>query len=303
MEAAAAAADGEVKPAKSAALPSTAMAVLSLLFVAAVAYVLPRGGDEENFAAAVRRLSPLVCAYLFLVTAAVWRDTATPSLLFRVSAFFLLADADSLVGPLAGEAPMLAATAYSAAAAPMLAATAYSAAAVGYAVAERRHHQASEASDAAAAAAEATPAYESQAERRHRETCKKFIALIVFFVEAMPAAITYLAWSLQPNENDAPPPQPTGHDDDDEPSPASIVVCVAATLSGPYLGVWALFVRSILLRGCFVAGDAMCVAAVCVGMSWLFVPVVAGIVLRQINAEPASDGSRRFRLAGGAGNL
>ncbi|BAT12918.1 Os11g0176500 [Oryza sativa Japonica Group] len=163
MEAAAAAADGEVKPAKSAALPSTAMAamaVLSLLFVAAVAYVLPRGGDEENFAAAVRRLSPL----------------------------------------------------------------------------------------------------------------------------AMPAAITYLAWSLQPNENDAPPPQPTGHDDDDEPSPASIVVCVAATLSGPYLGVWALFVRSILLRGCFVAGDAMCVAAVCVGMSWLFVPVVAGIVLRQINA-------------------
>uniref|UniRef100_I1R8F7 Uncharacterized protein n=1 Tax=Oryza glaberrima TaxID=4538 RepID=I1R8F7_ORYGL len=126
--------------------------------------------------------------------------------------------------------------------------------------------------------------YESQAERRHRETCKKFIALIVFFVEAMLAAITYLAWSLQPNENDAPPPQPTGHDDDDEPSPASIVVCVAATLSGPYLGVWALFVRSILLRGCFVAGDAMCVAAVCVGMSWLFVPVVAGIVLRQINA-------------------
>uniref|UniRef100_A0A0E0R4X2 Uncharacterized protein n=1 Tax=Oryza rufipogon TaxID=4529 RepID=A0A0E0R4X2_ORYRU len=254
---AAAAGDGEVKPAAdSAALPCTtmaAMSVLSLLFVAAVTYV--------------RISPPLVCVYLFLATAAVWRDTATPSLLARVSAFFLLADADSLVGPLAG-------------AAPMLAATAYSAAAVGYAVAERRHHQASEASDAAAAA-ESPPAYESQAERRHRETCKKFIALIVFFVEAMPAAITYLAWSLQPNENDAPPPQPTG---DDEPSPKSVAVCVAATLSGPYLGVWALFVRSILLRGSFVAGDAMCIAAVCVGMSWLVVPVVAGIVLRQINA-------------------
>uniref|UniRef100_A0A0E0PZL7 Uncharacterized protein n=1 Tax=Oryza rufipogon TaxID=4529 RepID=A0A0E0PZL7_ORYRU len=60
-------------------------------------------------------------------TAAVWRDTATPSLLVRVSAFFLIADADSLVGPLAGEAAMLAATTYSAAV-------------VDYVVAEHRHH-------------------------------------------------------------------------------------------------------------------------------------------------------------------
>lgn len=59
---AAAAGDGEVKPAAdSAALPCTtmaAMSVLSLLFVAAVTYVVPRGGggDEENFAAAGLRL-------------------------------------------------------------------------------------------------------------------------------------------------------------------------------------------------------------------------------------------------------
>uniref|UniRef100_A0A0E0MD32 Uncharacterized protein n=1 Tax=Oryza punctata TaxID=4537 RepID=A0A0E0MD32_ORYPU len=257
MEATAAAAACEVKPANSAALSCTAMAamfVLALLFVAAVAYV-PPPPPPAAAATATKRISPpslslLICVYLFLLSAAVWRDTATPPLLVRVSAFFLLAD--SLVAPLAGEVAMFAATTYSAAA-------------VGYAVAERRHHQASpgtgRTSDADAAA-EATPA-----ERHHHETSKKFIAFAVFLVEAMPFGIFYLA-----------PPQPTAApgDDDDVPSPAATALCMAASFSGPYLAGWALSVTNTLMRACFISGDTMWIVMPCLGVLWLVVPAIAG---------------------------
>nr|AAX95806.1 hypothetical protein LOC_Os11g07540 [Oryza sativa Japonica Group]ABA91719.1 hypothetical protein LOC_Os11g07540 [Oryza sativa Japonica Group] len=239
-----------------------AMSVLSILFVAAVAHLLPRGdGDEENFPAAVWRLSPVICGYLFLMTAAVWRKSATPTRLVGVTASLLLADAaDSLVAPLRLPARLA-----------MFAATIYSAAVLGHAVAELRHHAAGR-RPRSDAAADATPVYETKAERDRREHGKEGILVAVVLVKVTVAASLVLtSWVVG---KEAPAEgggggMPTAAD----------ALCLAASVSGPYLAGWTLFVTSTLMRGSFISGDTMWIVMACLGASWLIVPAIAGAAL------------------------
>uniref|UniRef100_A0A0E0MD33 Uncharacterized protein n=1 Tax=Oryza punctata TaxID=4537 RepID=A0A0E0MD33_ORYPU len=258
---AAAAADGKENASSAlAALPratQVAMCVLSLLFVAAAAFLLPRDGhgggggggfekEEEYFAAAVWRLSPLIGGYLLLWTAAVsWKTATHASVLLRVSFLLLLADAT-------GEAAMFIGTVYTAAV-------------LGYAIAERRRHRHLAGTDhsAAAAVAEATPAYESEAERAHRESSKK---CLVSLVSGTAAAVGMFTMMLLP----------------EFPPSAAAVMFNAVVFSGPYILCWALFVAGTLLRGEFISGAAMSLVVGGLGMWWLFFPVFAGLLLHRL---------------------
>lgn len=51
---------------------------------------------------------------------------------------------------------------------------------------------------------------------------------------------------------------------------------MAASVSGPYLAGWTLFVTSTLMRGSFISGDTMWIVMACLGASWLVVPAIAG---------------------------
>lgn len=248
METTAVADDGEEKASSaSAALPraaQVAMCILSLLFVAAAASLLPRGGggfekEEDYFAAAVWRLSPLIGGYLLAWTAAVsWTTVARAAVLLRVAFLLLLADATGAPGMFLG--------------------TVYTAAVLGYAVAERRrrHHS---------TIAEATPAYESEAERAHRESSKKcLLSLIVAGTAAFAGIITLM---MLP----------------EFPPPVALVVFDAAVFSGPYFLCLVSFVNGTLLRGELVADGAKSAMAVTgLGMWWVIFPVIAGGVLHSL---------------------
>nr|TKV99616.1 hypothetical protein SEVIR_8G055700v2 [Setaria viridis] len=158
------------------------MCAASLLFAGLTAWVLcsSDAGDGEDKFSVVRRLSPLICAYLLLWTVAFSESEARAALaarFMRASYLPLLAYlAAKVVGPLAGAAEACAATSFAAAAA-------------GRALAEHRLHAGAERS--AAAAAENTARYRSRAEEGN-EGCVGVMA--VFLMAFFAAVLCAIMW-------------------------------------------------------------------------------------------------------------
>ncbi|XP_052137513.1 uncharacterized protein LOC127755948 [Oryza glaberrima] len=136
--------------------------------------------------------------------------------------------------------------------------TVYTAAVLGYAVAERRRHHHS-------AIAEAPPAYESEAERAHRESSKRcLLSLIVAGTAAFAGIVTMM---MLP----------------EFPPPVGLVVFDVAVFSGPYFLCLVSFVNGTLLRGELVADGAKSAMAVTgLGMWWVIFPMIAGVVLHSL---------------------